>query len=177
MELCFLCSVLWFPLSANCLHVTLSCTRWGNGLKLCQRRFGLAIGKHLFSEGKVRHWHRLPRGVVEDHPGGVQDMWRCSTEGCGQWERWGWTDGWTRWFLEVFSNPYDCMHAFKPTLPWPLEAVCARCSRARPRGGAPFSCILWSSPPTSQDISEVFSEVQVPADVCWELLAPSYAAV
>ena len=26
-------------------------------------------------------------------PGGAQEMWRCGTEGCGQWPWWGWADG------------------------------------------------------------------------------------
>ena len=28
-------------------------------------------------------------------PGGVQELWRCGTEGRGQWAQWGWADGWT----------------------------------------------------------------------------------
>ncbi len=28
-------------------------------------------------------------------PGGVQEPWRCGTEGRGQWAWWGWAGGWT----------------------------------------------------------------------------------
>ena len=39
-------------------------------------------------------------------PGGAQELWRCGTEGCGQWARWGGL-GLNSGIWEVFSNLHD----------------------------------------------------------------------
>jgi len=55
-------------------------------------------------------------------PGGVQELWGCGTEGCGQWARWGGLDNLTRvfptlmilWFLPDFrlwrTEPHVTIH-------------------------------------------------------------------
>ena len=52
----------------------------GNGLKLHHGKFRLDIKKNSLSERVMSDWCRLPREVVAT-PGGVQQPWRCGTEG------------------------------------------------------------------------------------------------
>lgn len=46
------------------LQVTNDRTR-GNGHKLCQGIFKLNIRKNFFTEGVVKYWYRLPKGVLK----------------------------------------------------------------------------------------------------------------
>lgn len=58
----------------------------GDGLKVCQGRFGLGIRKHFFSESGDAEVQLL-REVVWSPS--LEVFRRCGTEGCGGWARWG----------------------------------------------------------------------------------------
>ena len=66
--------------------------------------FRLDIREHFFSERAVMQWHRCPGNGKFYIPGGVQEAWRCGTEGYGQW---AWCGG--LGVLEVFSKHISCM--------------------------------------------------------------------
>ena len=66
--------------------------------------FRLNIGKN-FSERAVMQWQSCPGGGGVTIPRGVQELWRCGTEGCGQWAWWdGLGLGLGLVILEAFSD-------------------------------------------------------------------------
>ena len=66
--------------------------------------FRLNIGKN-FSERAVMQWQSCPGGGGVTIPRDVQELWRCGTEGCGQWAWWdGLGLGLGLVILEAFSD-------------------------------------------------------------------------
>lgn len=54
-----------------------------NNLRLCQRRFNLDIRKKFPTKRAVKHWNRLPMGVVRSLSLEVFKMCRCGAWGNG----------------------------------------------------------------------------------------------
>ena len=60
----------------------------GDGLMLCQGKFGLDVRKNVLPERVVRHWHRMPRDGGVTVPRGVQGRrrtWLVGLVGVGWW--------------------------------------------------------------------------------------------
>lgn len=55
----------------------------GDGLMLCQGKFGLDVRKNVLPERVVRHWHRMPRDGGVTVPRGVQGRRRTWLVGQG----------------------------------------------------------------------------------------------
>jgi len=57
----------------------------GNGIELYKGRFMMDARKHFCSMRVVMQWHSWPGCSGVTVPGGVHELWRCGTEGRGQW--------------------------------------------------------------------------------------------
>jgi len=66
--------------------------------------------KKLFSKRVAKHWHRLPREVVESPtPEVFKNHGDMALRDVVWWAWWGWVDSWTLMNLEVFFNLNDSM--------------------------------------------------------------------
>ena len=65
----------------------------GNGLKLNHREFRLGIRKKflLRLSGEALAQAARGGGAVTIHRG-VEELWRCGTEGRSEWAWWGWVE-------------------------------------------------------------------------------------
>ena len=60
----------------------------GNGLKLCHGKFRLEMRENFSSKRGVTRWHSCPGSGGVTHCPWRCSVWRCGTEGCGDWARW-----------------------------------------------------------------------------------------
>lgn len=71
-----------------------------NGFELKEGRFRLDIRKMCFPRRVMKHWHRLPRDMVN-----VPSLKKCLGQSeCNSEHPCPLKEGWTRWHLKVHSN-------------------------------------------------------------------------
>ena len=100
---------------------------------------GWVLGRKFFSRRVVRQWHSCPDCGRVTIPGGVQEPWRCCTEGHSQW-------AWCEW---AGIGLYDLTGLFQPYRPYDSM------NGGRHKCLIPSSC-SYSPPQTHSSVGENF---------------------
>ena len=80
------CHRAFETVTSSCVVMAICCARGGSGWTLGS----ISSHKEQWRTGTAAHG-----GGGVTVPGGVQEPWRCGTEGRGQWAWWKWVDNWT----------------------------------------------------------------------------------